>query len=97
MGGDDQSNELFDLLWADIGSEMNKDTFQKEVAAKVGPVLKAWNKCALYVEHPGSQIRWLRPGFRKCKPFAGWFDWTEIGNQPEHKLQDTPVIKSLFH
>lgn len=97
MGGDDQSNELFNLLWADIDSEMSKDTFHNEIAANIGPVLTAWDKCYFYVEHPNYDIKWLRPGFCKCKPFVGYFDWIDLGNQPEHKLKDISVVKSLIH
>ena len=96
IGGNDQSDELFDPLQADFGLEINEDTFQIEVIDRVAPVIKAWEKCKFYVEHPNSQIRWLRPGFCKCKPFAGRFRWTEIGNQPEHKLRDTKVVTPIF-
>lgn len=97
IGGEDATDELFDPLWADIGLEMDEDTFQTEVIDKVAPVIGAWEEC-LYsvVDHPGSDTKWLRPGFCECKPFAGAFRWTDIGNQPEHKLKDSGSVKNLF-
>jgi len=95
IGGNDQSDELFDPLWTDIGLEMDEDTFQTEVIDKVAPVIQAWRKCKFYLEHPNSRARWLRPGFCKCMPFAGYFKWTEIGNQPGHKLKENKVMNKL--
>ena len=57
IGGNDQSDELFDPLWADIGLEMDEDTFQTEVIDKVAPVIQAWRKFKFYLEHPNSRAR----------------------------------------
>ncbi|CZR54137.1 uncharacterized protein PAC_04020 [Phialocephala subalpina] len=95
IGGNNQSDELFDPLWADIGLEMDEDTFQTKVIDNVAEVIKAWQECTMYVEHPDYQTKWLRPGFCECKPFAGCFKWDQLGNQPEHKLRDTKVVTSL--
>jgi hypothetical protein len=94
IGGNDQSDELFDPLWADIGLEMDEDTFQTEVIDNVASVFEAWEECSMYVEHPNSQSKWLRPGFCECKPFAGTFNWDKIGNQSEHKLRGPEVVDS---
>jgi len=91
IGGNDLSDQLFEPLWADFGLEMDTDTFQKEIIDRVAPVVGAWDACRYYVDHPSSKAGWLRPGFCKCKPFAGDFRWTEIGNQVEHHLKDTWV------
>jgi hypothetical protein len=88
IGGNDQSDELFDPLWASIDLEMDENAFQREVIDNVATVIGAWEPCRFRVKHPNSGTAWLRPGFCECKPFAGWFKWTEIGNQVEHKLRD---------
>lgn len=96
IGGQDATDELFEPLWADIGLEMDENTFQTEVIDKVASVIKVWKQCMFHVDHPNAGDKWLRPGFCKCKPFSGRFKWTEIGNQPEHKLKDSEFVKSLF-
>lgn len=96
MGGQDDTDELFEPLWADIGVEMDEDTFQTEVFDKVAPLITAWKRCRFDVDHPKANGMWLRPGFCECQPFAGTFKATEIGIQAEHKFKDTELVKSLF-
>lgn len=88
IGGNNQSDELFDPLWAKFGLEMDEATFQTEVIENVEPVWSAWEWCILHAKHPDSNTMWVRSAFCKCKPFAGRFKWTEIGNQVEHQLTD---------
>lgn len=95
IGGQDDTGELFYPLWDDIGAEMDRDTFQKEVLDKVAPVLVAWGLCRFDLEHPGDSDRWLRPGFCKCKPYAGRWNSIDIGNHPEHKLKLDPSDNEL--
>ena len=98
IGGQDATDELFEPLWAEIGVEMDQDTFQTEVIDKVAPVIRAWEPSRYEVDHPNVDSQWQRPGFCKCRPIAGAFKWSEIGNQPEHKFKDKDkeFVKSLF-
>jgi hypothetical protein len=97
IGGQDATDELFDPLWAEIGLEIDEDTFQTEVIEKVAPVIRAWRECGYEsVDHPKEATTWLRPGFCQCKPFAGSFKGWHIGNQPEHKLKESGSVKRLF-
>lgn len=91
IGGTDQSDELFDPLWADIGVEMNEETFQTEDFDTVADVIRAWKRCRFYIDLPNSQRAWLRPRFCKCQPYAGRFRSKEFGYIPEHNLQDTQL------
>lgn len=84
--GENSAREFFDLLWADHGSGIPDATFRKKISHNVGPVLEAWDQCRFYTEHKGSEIRWLRLGFCECKPWGGWFKWSDLGNVPEHNL-----------
>lgn len=84
------SGELFGPLWADFSGEMDEATFETEVVENILPVIRAWNGSR--VDHPNSNAQWLRPGFCECKPYSGLFKWTELGNQPEHKLVEDPLI-----
>jgi len=94
IGGNDHSDELFNPLWADIGSEMDEDTFQTVVIDNVAEVIQAWQRCIrTKVEHPNKDSEWLRPAFCECKPFPGSFKWNEIGKQHEHILKDDIVEK----
>lgn len=62
-GSDRGVNELFDPLWANIHSEMDEDTFFREVIKPLGPVNSAWEECLFYrVDHPNHRGQWLRPG-----------------------------------
>lgn len=83
--GTNESDELFEPLWADIDLEMDEDAFQKEVFQKVGPVIDAWEECQ--VEHPHKNRRFLRPGFCKCQPYGGVINWSQLGNEVEHKIE----------
>lgn len=86
---DERSDELFEPLWADIGIEMDEDTFQRDVIETVAPVIEAWREAQFDIEHTNQYAEWLRPGFCKCQPYAGHFKWEYIGNQLEHKLKRT--------
>ncbi len=79
--------ELFKPLWADIGTEMDVDTFRREIFDKLRLVINSWTRSSRSVEHPNSRTLWLRPGFCECKPYDGDFRWRDIGNQLEHKVR----------
>ena len=83
--GDDESDEIFKPLWADVSPEVDEVTFQQQVFFKVGAVIEAYDACKK--EHPKG-ITWLRPGFCRCKPYAGRFGSISMGNPREHKIID---------
>lgn len=82
------SDELFDPLWTDVCPEMDDDTFSERVRQKVAPVVEAWEAAEFGIEHPNRFTTWKRPGFCECKPYAGQFDWIDIGKPIEHKVKD---------
>lgn len=91
IGGNDQSDQLFDPLWADYGPEMDEDTFQTEVFNKVAPVVHAWKKISKYVEHDAEFEKWLRPGFCECKPYTGSFKREQVGDGVKHDLKNAKI------
>jgi hypothetical protein len=66
---------------------MDKDTFQTEVLDIAVIATRAWKAVYFDVEHPGFQTKWIRPTFCECKPYAGCFNWSEVGNLIEHSLK----------
>ena len=84
VGATPQSMELFNPIWEELDS--NYQTFSEQV---VEPVHRVCGKYRMgvsngYVSHPKYESRWLRPGFCKCQPYAGAFEYTLIGKELEH-------------
>jgi hypothetical protein len=88
LKSDRESADLFDSLWADLSPEMDEDTFAKEIFEKLMPVHSAWKMASEDIYHPGKNTELLRPGFCKCKPYAGCFKSLAIGQLYEHKLRE---------
>ncbi|TVY88872.1 hypothetical protein LAWI1_G007525 [Lachnellula willkommii] len=84
IGGNYQSNEIIDSLWADIGFEMDEATFQHEVIMNVAPVLQAWEQSMQHTNHPGYQSGWERPPFCECHNWTGIIQCRELGDPIEH-------------
>jgi hypothetical protein len=86
----------FDALWAEFDPEMDTDTFCDQVFLPVGDVRDAWREAMKETDHPGHEIELLRPGFCKCKPYAGAFTTLSTGQRNEHKLiEKKPPAPSL--
>ncbi|KAL9104128.1 MAG: hypothetical protein Q9163_000875 [Psora crenata] len=79
---EDHTYELVKPVWAKISPELDEDAFDDQVMDKVEAVSRAFRACER--EHPNFWTEWLRPGFCKCKPFAGRFNSISMGNQLEH-------------
>ena len=79
---------LFDPIWADIHPGVDQGTWVREIWQKFWRIREIWDECHMYAPHPDNHTKWLRPGFCICKPCTGFFSWTDLGNQAEHKLQE---------
>ncbi|PVH72855.1 hypothetical protein DL98DRAFT_432406 [Cadophora sp. DSE1049] len=84
VGGTDQSDELFGPLWEEIGGD--HQTFIDHIFQPVRQVVSTWKGGSWNpnVTHPNKGNKWLRPGFCKCQPYAGSFEYTLIGKELEH-------------
>ena len=82
-----QSDQVFNSasFWKNVGQQMDKDTFVREVFRKVYPVTEAWEE-GMFNKHSNTRPKWLIPRFCDCKRYLGKFDWRDIGNPSEHKL-----------
>ena len=95
FGGSKQTDELFEPLWADVFPDMDETAFRDQVLVKVAPVGQAWRKS--HRQHPDYFTSWQRPGFCKCKPYAGDFRSYDLGNPPEHRLsEDEPAYEPWY-
>ncbi|KAK0124183.1 hypothetical protein ONS95_009165 [Cadophora gregata] len=84
VGGTDQTDELFKPIWEEL--EGDYETFKTNV---VKPVHKAHGTYQMsisdqYMSHNNNRNRWLRPGFCKCQPYAGYFENVLTGEKLEH-------------
>lgn len=91
INNDQGVNELFDPIWAELHPHMDEDTFQTEIFDKLYDIIIAWRRCPK--DHPRQRDSWRRPGFCKCRPYAGTFDWMDIGNQLGHRILGPDEVK----
>ncbi|KAJ4286319.1 hypothetical protein N0V90_013353 [Kalmusia sp. IMI 367209] len=83
------SDELWDIVWAELCPELDDEEFINKVFKAVTPVQNAYKACP--ITHSEANDYWLRPAFCECKPYGGDIarkDWdAELKHSVDYEMK----------
>lgn len=81
-GLSENANELFDMVWAEVESELSFTDFLDKAMAPVDSVADVYQTAL--IEHTRCHDVWLRPRWCECKPYGGFSNYADEDNEVEH-------------
>ncbi|KAH4033917.1 hypothetical protein HBI09_114460 [Parastagonospora nodorum] len=80
----DHSDELFDLVWAELDPDWSKEQFESKISTPIWETTDAWYRCE--TTHSESHDVWFRPAWCECKPFGGLLRRKEFDSELKHEI-----------